>query len=45
MESGTRLKRTRQGLLTPGFSKVERVFNPHMGARGGPGRYGGLPRF
>ena len=45
MGSGTRLERTRQGPPTPGFSKIERVFNPHMGTRGGPGRYGGVPRF
>ena len=36
MRSGTRLERTHQRLLTPGFSKIERVFNPHMGTRGGP---------
>ena len=45
MGSGTRLERTRQGPPTPGFNKMERVFNPHMGTRGGPGRYGGVPRF
>ena len=45
MGSGTRLERTRQGPPTPGFSKMERVFNPHMGTRGGLGRYGGVPRF
>ena len=45
MGSGTRFERMRQGPLTPGFSKMEKVFNPYMGTRGGPGRYGGVPRF
>ena len=44
MGGGTRLKRTRQGPLTPGFSKMEGVFNSYMGTHGGPGRYGGVPR-
>ena len=30
MGGGARLKRTRQGLLTPGFNKMEGVFNPYM---------------
>ena len=37
MRGGTRLERTRQGPLTPGFSEIERVFNPYMGTHGGPG--------
>ena len=45
MGNGTRLKRTRQGPPTPGFNKVERVFNSYIGTRGGPGRYGGVPHF
>ena len=45
MGSGTRHKRTCQGPSTPGFNKVEGVFNPHMGTRGGLGGYGGVPRF
>ena len=44
MGSGTRLERTHQGPSTPGFSKMERVFNPYMGTHSGPGRYGGVPR-
>ena len=44
MGGGTRLKGTRQGSLTPGFSKMKGVFNPYMGTYGGPGRYGGVPR-
>ena len=43
MGGGTRFKRTRQGPLTPGFSKMEGVFNSYMGTHGGPGRYGGVP--
>ena len=45
MGSGTRLKRTRQGPLTLGFNKVEKVFNPYIGTRGGLNKYGGVPRF
>ena len=37
MGGGTRFKRTRQGPPTPGFNKMKRVFNPHMGTYGGPG--------
>ena len=44
MGGGTRLEGTRQGPSTPGFSKMEKVFNPYMGTHGGPGRYGGVPR-
>ena len=45
MGGGARLKETRQGPSTPGFGKMERIFNPYMGTHGGPGRYGGVPRF
>ena len=45
MGSGTRLERSRQGPLIPGFSKMEWVFNSYMGTCGGPCRYGGVPRF
>ena len=44
MGGGTRLKGTHQGPSTPGFSKMEGVFNPDMGTHGGPNRYGGVPR-
>ena len=44
MGGRTRLEGTRQGPLTPGFSKIERVFNPYIGTHGGPGRYRGVPR-
>ena len=37
MGDGARLERTRQGPLTPGFSKMERVFNPYIRTYGGPG--------
>ena len=37
MGGGTCLERMRQGSLMPGFSKMERVFNPYMGIHGGPG--------
>ena len=37
MRGGTRLKKTRQGPLTPGFNKIERVFNSYIGTHGGPG--------
>ena len=45
MGGGTHLKGTRQGPLTLGFSKMERVFNPYIETHGGPGLYGGVPRF
>ena len=44
MGGGTRLKGIRQGPLTPGFNKMEKVFNPYMGTHGGLGQYGGVPR-
>ena len=44
MGGGTRLKRTRQGPLTLGFSKMEGVFNSYMGTHGGLGQYGGVLR-
>ena len=43
MGSGAYLKGTHQGPSTPGFGKIERVFNPYIGTHGGPSRYGGVP--
>ena len=37
MGSGTHLKETRQRPPAPGFSEMERVFNPYVGTHGGPG--------
>ena len=37
MGSGTRFERTRQEPSTPGFNKIEKVFSPYIGSRGGPG--------
>ena len=39
------LKETHSRPPAPGFSKMERVSYPHVGIRGGPGRYGGVPYF
>ena len=35
MGSGTYLEKTRQGPSIPGFSDMEKVFNPYIGTRGG----------
>ena len=37
MGSGTHLKETRQRPPTPGFNKMEKVFNPYIETHGGPG--------
>ena len=37
MGSGAYLKETHQRPPTPGFSEMERVFNPYVRTHGGPG--------
>ena len=37
MGNGAYFKEMHQRLPAPGFSEMERVFNPHVGTHGGPG--------
>ena len=37
MGSGAYFKEMYQRPPAPGFSEIERVFNPYMGTHGGPG--------
>ena len=45
MGGGKHLKETRQRPPAPGFSEMERVFNPYVGTHGGPGQHGSVPCF